>query len=430
MPTVSSVFRRSRQALFATLVLLLILISVGRGDHVSDLRIAAGAYEQDIARWEITHFMDKWLRRLGDIVLPGTPNAQQRAAAVSEFFALRDELTGASDDVERALATQANADAPQQALDALLGRRAKLQSVVEETLEGAITQAVRDLGIIDSLGPVQWPPVDFTFEKRGLVLVRSPRDAIERLDDLLLDPGVSLPDQMGIEREVEALDDNTAALSVRIGGVATYPAQVSPDRSLHGTLELVAHEWLHHWLIFRPLGRKVLAGGELQSINETVANIAAQEIGDRALELLTGEVVHRPAWIPPSGREPDEAPSDEFDGRREMRATRLALDALLDDGRVAEAEAYLEKRRLEFVANGFNIRKLNTAWFAFNGTYADSPESISPIEGQLRVIRADVGDLAAFLDRVAGVDRIGQLEALALDAGWQPIDTTTGLLLR
>jgi hypothetical protein len=433
MNAIRPAFRRPRQVLTAALVLLLVLISVGHGDQVSDLRLAAGAYEQDIARWEITHFMDKWGHRLSDALLPGTPNADERRAAVDEFFALRADLAQAHDGVSQALA--APADAPQTAADAqasveaLLERRGELQAVVEETLEAAITQVARDIGVIDSLGPLQWPPVDFTFEERGLVLVRSPRDRIARLDDLLLDPGVSVLEQAGIEANVEGLDDNTAALVVRIGGVATYPAQVSPDRSLHGTLELAAHEWLHHWLIFRPLGRSWFAGGELQSVNETVANIFGQEVGDRALELLTGEVVNRPAWVPPTVSPHDEPPVDVFDFRREMRETRLALDVLLDDARVDDAEAYLEERRLAFVANGYNIRKLNNAWFAFNGTYADSPGSVSPLEGQLRAIRADAGDLAAFLDRIAGVDQPGQIETLALQAAWQPIDTATGLPL-
>jgi hypothetical protein len=431
MNAIRPVSRRSRQALTAALVLLLVLISVGHGDQVSDLRLAAGAYEQDITRWEITHFMDKWGRRLGDVVLPGTPNADDRRAAVDEFFALRADLAQARADVNQALA--APADAPQTAtdaqasVDAFLQRRAELQAVVEETLEAAITQVVRDMGVIDSLGPIQWPPVDFTFEERALVLVRSPSDRIARLDDLLLDPGVSVLDQVGIEQNVESLDDNTAALVVRIGGVATYPAQVSPNRSLHGTLELAAHEWLHHWLIFRPLGRSWFAGGELQSVNETVANIFGQEVGDRTLELLTGEVVDRPAWVPPTVHQRDEPPADVFDFRREMRETRLALDVLLDDARADDAEAYLEERRLAFVANGYHIRKLNNAWFAFNGTYADAPGSVSPLEGQLRAILADASDLAAFLDRIAGVNQPGQIETLALAAGWQPIDTATGL---
>ena len=102
-----------------------------------------------------------------------------------------------------------------------------------------------------------------------------------------------------------------------------------------------------------------------------------------------------------------------FDYRREMRATRARLEELLAASGVGEAERYLEERRLLFVENGHNIRKLNTAWFAFHGTYADSPASISPIEGWLRALRADSAGLAEFLDRVAAIDAEGELERLA-----------------
>ena len=415
-------------------VLVLLLLSVGRGDAISDLRIAAGAHEQDLVRWELTHFMDKWLSRAADLVLPGTPGNSERLAAIDEFFGLREELAGAQRSVERTLAAaDAGPQAPleaQAAVDALRRRRGELRGLVEETLEAAISHVVDEEDIIGGIGPLHWPPVDFTFEDRGLVLVRSPRDRIERLDDLLLDPSVSLLEQVELEDDVESLDTNASALVVRIGGVATYPAQVSPNRSLHGTLELAAHEWLHHWLIFKPLGQRWFAGGELQSVNETVANIFGQEIGDLALEKLTGERFQRDPWMPPTVHERSEPDPGVFDFRREMRETRTHLEQLLEDGLVDEAEAFLEERRFEFVGNGYHIRKLNNAWFAFNGTYADGPASISPIEGQLRTIRADSVDLSEFLDRVAAISEEGQLQERALDAGWVPIDTATGLPVR
>lgn len=426
--------RTLRSGLFIALALLLVLLSVGRGDSISDLRLAAGSHEQDLVRWELTHFMDKWLKRAIDLVAPGTPGDDERLAAVTEFFDLRDDLADAQRSVERTLAA---ADAGDQAplvaqayVDDIVQQRAALQSLVEETLEAAISQVVHKQGIIGGIGPLRWPPVDFTFEDRGLVLVRSPRDRIARLDDLLLDPGVSLLEQVALEEEIEALDANSSALVVRIGGVATYPAQVSPDRSLHGTLELAAHEWLHHWLFFKPLGKRWFAGGELQSINETVANIFGQEIGDLALEQITGEHYDRTPWQPPTIGERQEPPADVFDFRREMRNTRTRLEEMLEAGEVDAAEAFLEERRLAFVDHGYQIRKLNNAWFAFNGTYADSAASISPIEGQLRTIRADSTSLAEFLDRVVGITQKGELETLALAAGWVPIDTATGLPLK
>jgi hypothetical protein len=128
--------------------------------------------------------------------------------------------------------------------------------------------------------------------------------------------------------------------------------------------------------------------------------------------------VNRPPWTPPTLRESEEPPAYVFDFRREMRSTRTELERLLAESSPDTAEAYLEERRLEFRANGFNIRKLNNAWFAFNGTYADNAASISPVEGQLRTIRAASPDLATFLANIASITETGQLETMALEAGW------------
>jgi len=224
---------------------------------------------------------------------------------------------------------------------------------------------------------------------------------------------------MQLETDAEGIGTNISALVVRIGGVATYPAQISPERSLHGTLEIAAHEWLHHWLIFRPLGQRWANGGELQSINETLANIFGQEVGDLSLGRLTGKVINRPPWTAPAPQDWNKPSTGIFDFRREMRASRTELERLLAESTPHAAETYLETRRLEFVANGYNIRRLNNAWFAFNGTYADSAASISPIEAQLRNLRAFSPSLAAYLDSIAVITKRGQLEALARQAGWE-----------
>ncbi len=408
--------------LWALAALLLIAAGIGRGDSVSELHRASAPYEQDLVRWEITHFPDKWLRQAVGIF--SRPDAEERLERVKEFFRVSDDMSAKRREIERALAEGASDDevaALEEERTRLARRRAELSPLVEETLESAISQSADDLGVIARFGPVRWPPVDFAFQEGGHVLVRSPRDDIIRLDDRLLTSDISLPGQDELERTVESLDDNISAIVARIGGVATYPAQVTPDTSLRGALFVASHEWLHHWLIFHPLGRAWFAGGELTSVNETVANIASEELSDRALELLTGEVVVREPWQPPKVGEPRPTPEPGvFDFRYEMRSTRARLEELLGEGKVEEAETYLEEQRLRFVEEGHNIRKLNTAWFAFHGTYADGPASISPIEPQLRTIRADSADLAEFLDRVAVIDEAGELERLAREAGWRP----------
>ena len=418
-----AVRRNCIPVLLTAVALLLVVGSTGRGDGIDPVRRSAAAHEQDLVRWELTHFLNKWTHLATGLFRSG-PSAVERAEAVREFFRLRDELVRRDRDLRRTLAagTDASAAAALQAdLEAIEDRRGRLGPVVEEALESTLSQIVDELGVIDRFGPVRWPPVDFTFEPNGLLLVRSPRDRIERLDDLLFAHDVGLLERAALEEAVEASDARRAALVVRISGVATYRAQVTPDASLHGTLVLAGHEWLHHWLFFRPLGRAWFAGGELTSVNETVANLFGEEVGDIALERLTGAVVRREPWRPPQLRDPREIDPDAFDFRREMRETRRRFEALLAEEGVAPAEAYLEERRLVFVANGHHLRKLNTAWFAFHGTYADGPASISPIEDQLRTVREDSASLAEFLDRVSAIDRVGELERLAREAGWTPL---------
>jgi hypothetical protein len=68
---------------------------------------------------------------------------------------------------------------------------------------------------------------------------------------------------------------------------------------------------------------------------------------------------------------------------------------------MAEAERYMEERRQAFVAAGYSLRKLNQAYFAFHGSYGDSAAVVSPLDQQLRALRAQSADLGTFLRRVA-----------------------------
>ncbi len=72
----------------------------------------------------------------------------------------------------------------------------------------------------------------------------------------------------------------------------------------------------------------------------------------------------------------------------------------------------MEERRREFVANGYGIRKLNQAYFAFHGSYADSPTSISPIGGQLESLRQRSASLGGFVRAVAQISSYRDLEEL------------------
>jgi hypothetical protein len=61
----------------------------------------------------------------------------------------------------------------------------------------------------------------------------------------------------------------------------------------------------------------------------------------------------------------------------------------------------MEERRQYLASNGYYIRKLNQAYFAFYGTYADEPTSVSPIGVELRELRSRSSSVRDFLNRVA-----------------------------
>ena len=70
--------------------------------------------------------------------------------------------------------------------------------------------------------------------------------------------------------------------------------------------------------------------------------------------------------------------------------------------------------------HGFGIRKLNQAFFAFRGRYAEGPASISPIGEQVRQARAKYADAVSFINAVSGVSRYGEFLELLEELGVDP----------
>ena len=84
-----------------------------------------------------------------------------------------------------------------------------------------------------------------------------------------------------------------------------------------------------------------------------------------------------------------------------MRERRIAVDEFLARGEIERAEQYMEQKRQYLASQGYYIRKLNQAYFAWHGTYADEPTSVSPIGVELRQLRGKCGSVKEFLDTAA-----------------------------
>jgi hypothetical protein len=254
-----------------------------------------------------------------------------------------------------------------------------------------------------------FPPVSTRFESPPMILVISPREKIEIKTGAQLRPGMDLDHMERLEADVDRL--GVSSLVVAIGGISTYPAMIMETGNRDWAVTTVGHEWLHDYLFLRPLGWSYGQSSDIIAINETVADIAAEEVGDRTLERYYGVPI-------PNRTRSDEAPPAPggdplaFNFNREMRATRLAADALLAQGKVDEAEKYLEERRRFFVDKGYIIRKLNQAYFAFYGSYADGPVSVDPIGRDLRTLRGRTASLRQFMDVASRLTSYDDLKAL------------------
>ena len=387
------------------LALALLAAAIGQAEfRPSPLELAMAPHRYSILDWEVGHLSHKWTHALS-LMLPGQHEltGAERAEMVREFFDLGLEQRRLETRLRQAevggrpLAGRGDTAPPdpgvsylEDALTANRARRGELLPHVEHTVEEALGRAARGLGLEHpQLG--LFPPVDTAFGSPPTVLVLSPRDQIYRQDAFLLQP--ALDDAVKDELEGVALDtEDLSAVVVPTGGLSVYPSVVLDTAGMRYALEVAAHEWVHHWLFFRPLGRNFRQSPEMLTLNETTATIAGEELGDLAFTALTGEQVTRP-WV--------RGNPNEFDFAAEIRETRIRAEELLAQDDIAGAEAYMDERRQLFVSRGYNIRKLNQAYFAFHGSYATGAGSVSPIGDQLRELRRRSDSVGEFLKTMA-----------------------------
>ncbi|GMU41279.1 MAG: hypothetical protein AMXMBFR23_21450 [Chloroflexota bacterium] len=296
------------------------------------------------------------------------------------------------------------------AADATAEDRRAMENAVERLIEARIDAVLRDLGVHARLRlpGTAMPPVSIELAAPPRVLVVSPRSEIRRERADLLRPDLMLADAEAIEASTEAGDAGVSALVVGSGGVATYPAIVVGGASYAATVETAAHEWVHHYLTFYPLGLRYFGSNDLRTVNETVADIVGEEVAAIVIERWGDPTVAPPAAA---------TPTPAIDRDAVLRDLRVEVDALLADGRVEEAEARMEAVRLELWDADVRIRRVNQAYFAWFGTYAARPDAVDPIGAQLREVRARSDSLAQFLERVRGIGSREDVETLYREVG-------------
>jgi hypothetical protein len=101
-----------------------------------------------------------------------------------------------------------------------------------------------------------------------------------------------------------------------------------------------------------------------------------------------------------------------FDYYAEMRNIRIEVDNLLANGEIEKAESFMEEKRLYILSQGYYIRRLNQAYFAFYGTYASSPGSVDPIGDMLWELREKSENITEFLEITSNIKNMEDLYSL------------------
>jgi len=374
------------------------------------LRIVTKPYRFDIVKWEFEAFGVEVYK----IFSQKQRGSVDDVEVVTAYFANVNQIEKLEAEIiaVEAGSRQGDLSALEDELNGLYQQNTEMVDTVEMVLEAQIRDVLSQEGIFNPFHKyvrvgIGFPPLSFELGRPPHLLVISPRDRIESMREVPLLSEMSREDMERLEADVDSL--GVSSLVVALGGMATYPSYVTDKASLRFTLDTATEEWLHQYLAFKPLGfRYVLdltgirRDYEIVTMNEGLAGMVSKEIG---------EIVYEKYYAPKETEDiASEVTESGFDFNQEMREIRWAVDSYLARGEIEQAEEFMEQKRLYLVENGYHIRKLNQAYFAFHGAYADKPTSISPIGVELKQLRSQCDSLKDFLETVAAMTSRRELD--------------------
>lgn len=426
MPAMRPRLLRIYHALTAILAWLMVLTVFALGvaretytptDTPSKIRPYLSGLEFDFVKWTVD--------AVGRKTQQASLNEQQyldeaaRSQIVRQYFDLQSKLDG----IQNTIAQQYADPTVKDPVAATAGLRvmeaevraemSQLRPLAEAVLQEQLSVILNDLNLTSGGQP--FPPVSFHFTPLPLALIVSPRNRIEQAANLSVNGELTLEARVGLEdRVARGLDVST--LVEPVGGIGTYPTMVAQSSSLNWIASVVAHEWAHNYLTLRPLGLNYETSAALRTMNETTAELFGNVVGALLMERYYPDLQPPPAPfgnLLPRIVPPEQQTPPGFDFRAEMHTTRVRADELLAAGQIDEAEVYMETRRQFFWANGYRIRKLNQAYFAFYGAYAaggGGAAGIDPIGPAVRLLERRSSSIAEFINTMAGFTSFEQLE--------------------
>jgi hypothetical protein len=397
-------------ALVITQLILLTTSSARAGTIPEQAAMVTSKVLFDYISWTIDAAWQK--KQFSALGMPEYLTHEQQKIAVYDYIEVTRDIESAESELERIYSDPSIQDKDaateelRNTLDDLTRMQKDLAPIAEAVVQSQVAAVVTDIGLTTGGQPI--PAVLYHVSPLPLALIISPRGSILQEGNISLLPDLTVEQRDLLEDKVDAQLD-VSSLIVPVGGIGAYPTMVMRTSDLRWMTEVVSHEWIHNFLTLRPLGIRYDTTPEMRTMNETTASIAGKEIGVQVFETYYPELLSRePAASglvsqksQPAGPGGFRQP---FDYREEMHETRVTVDQFLSEGKILEAENYMETRRQFFWDNGFPMRKLNQAYFAFYGAYADvpgGPAGEDPVGPAVRALREKSPSLAVFLYQIS-----------------------------
>lgn len=389
-------------------------------DLTERVRSFTRTIEFDYASWTIDAL---WIKNTqATLSIPQYLDESRQRQLVEQYLDLVNQTDQIESEIERIysdprIANPASKSAPlRQKAQKIKDLLSNLGPLAESILQQQVSVILAEQGL--TLGGQPIPPVLYHVTPLPLALIISPRNIIREDMEISLLPNLPLEQIIELEKQIEKAN-NVSALVVPVGGIGLYPTMVMSTADLPWLSEVIAHEWTHNFLTLRPLGVNYFNTPEMRTINETTASIVGKEIGRLVLERYYPDRV-LPAEVetegkPQSSQKNEDNTPPPFNYRAEMHETRVNVDRLLAEGKIQEAEDYMEMRRSFLWDHGYQIRRLNQAYFAFYGAYADTPGGAAgndPVGPAVRALRAQSRTLSEFLNRISWVTSFDQLKQM------------------
>ena len=415
------IVRRSLPLVAALAVLLVGIFPASgltqAGQYEMTLASVTGPHSFSLSHWTVDAFAHKIGEFFGAKPGAGLTEAE-RQQAVTDYFATSSQVEELEGQIG-ALANQGKTSSDarlaslEQQVKELRAKRAKQSPVVENLIERQVQSVLtqEDIGLLGK-DQIFLPPLFSKLVELPHILVVSARDRITMQRQVPIQRSITEDGIAALEATADK-DLNVSSLVVPIGGYSTYPTMIAGTAPRDFIIDTVAHEWCHVYLTFKPLGQSYGKSGENAAMNETACSIFGGDIAALVREQNYGAAHEPRPWETPpapdapSGSGPNtDRPAtpqpEEFSVNRELRKIYLAAEEKLKANDVAGAEAVMEQGRQTLADHGFYLRKLNQAFFAFYGSYAEGPDAIrpDPIGADLRQLRRQSPTLREFMHLV------------------------------